>query len=186
MSESGTFSVTRVIFSNFPTPLHIQLPMFAYPVEDNVILAMCLGAVKAVRDKLANKSSTARGTLHGRAVDGRRFERQPHLGDVSRLKFYTSCGFITCPQTSPRSEVLVEEEEEVGRQGGKWSPVEFKVLECSRWCTGRLRRIYRSWTPSMKSRRKTTTRTSKAHRDNPHAVVLGVTAFYRAMVGVFN
>ena len=133
MSESGTFSVTTIIFSNFPTPLHIQLPMFAYPVEDNVILAMCLGAVKAVRDKLANKSSTARGTLHGRAVDGRRFERQPHLGDVSRLKVYTGCESITGPPNFTEEKALIEEEEEDGKLGGEWSPAEFKVLGMVEW-----------------------------------------------------
>ena len=51
------------------------------------------------------------------------------ISEMSRASNFTlAVGSLPAPQTSPRSEVLVEEEEEVGRQGGKWSPVEFKVL----------------------------------------------------------
>jgi hypothetical protein len=55
-----------------------------YPAE-KVILAMVLGNIATVRSKLALKSKIVSGTLHGRQVTGRRFERQPHLGDVNRL-----------------------------------------------------------------------------------------------------
>ena len=102
-------------------------------VRNNAILAMCLGVVKTVLDKLANKSSTVRGTLHGRTVDGRRFERQPHLGDVSRLKVYTGCESITGPPNFTEEKALIEEEEEDGKPGGEWSPAEFKVLGMVEW-----------------------------------------------------
>ena len=60
-------------------------------------------------------------------------ERQPHLGDISRLKVYTGCESITGPPNFTEEKALIEAAEEDGKRGGEWSPVEFKVLEMVDW-----------------------------------------------------
>jgi hypothetical protein len=67
-----------------------------YPAE-KATLAMVLGNIATVRSKLALKSKIVPDTLHGRQVTGRRFDRQPHLGDVNRLVAWWGCDGFSGP-----------------------------------------------------------------------------------------
>jgi hypothetical protein len=110
-----------------------------YPAE-KVILAMVLGNIATVRSKLALKSKIVSGTLHGRQVTGRRFERQPHLGDVNRLVAWGGCDGFSGPPGFEKELAFFQETEDEDNYDGwaDFSPMEFKCLELVDWKLGAL------------------------------------------------
>lgn len=110
-----------------------------YPAED-VILAMLLGTLQTVRSKLALKSKQVSGTLHGRPVTGRRFDRQPHLGDVNRLVAWAGCDGFSGPPGFEKERAFFHETDDEDNYDGwaDFSPMEFKCLELVDWKLGAL------------------------------------------------